>query len=238
MERLPDPALTAGVPLRPGRSRAWRYAAACAVLALAGGGAFLAFRPKAKPPEAPSAPAAPAPAAPAPVPAAPVPVAPAPVPVAPAQVPAVPAPAPARPVPPKPSGPAAPARPLDPVAAPAPVRPDPPKPPEPEDPLKTIGKLIDSDPRQAAAVLKPLVQAQPARVDLQGNYLAALYRSRNPQDFERAFTRATANGVTVKGMLGVPAFRAAMADESRLQKTKPPSGVLPLEVMAKVLEGL
>jgi len=45
-------------------------------------------------------------------------------------------------------------------------------------------------------------------------------------------------GVTVKVMLGVPAFRAAMADESRLQKTRPPSGVLSSEVMAKVVEGL
>jgi hypothetical protein len=111
-------------------------------------------------------------------------------------------------------------------------------PPEPEDPLKTIGKLIATDPRQAASVLKPLVQAQPARVELQGNYLAALYRGHNAGEFARAFTRATANGVTVKAMLGVPAFRAAMADESRLQKARPPAGVLPLEVMAKVLEGL
>jgi hypothetical protein len=37
-------------------------------------------------------------------------------------------------------------------------------------------------------------------------------------------------------MLGIPAFRAAMADESRLQKAR--TGVLPLDVMAKVLEGL
>ena len=104
--------------------------------------------------------------------------------------------------------------------------------------MKNIGERIQSDPRQAAAVLKPLVQAQPGSVELQGNYLAALYRSRNAQEFERALARATANGVTVKGMLGVPAFRAAMAEESKLQKTKPPTGVLPQEVMAKVLEGI
>jgi hypothetical protein len=120
---------------------------------------------------------------------------------------------------------------------PQPARPEPPK-PEAEDPLKTIGKLIDSDPRQAVAVLKPLVQAKPASVELQGNFLSAIYRTRNAADFERALTRATVNGVTVRGMLSVPAFRAAMAEESRLQKTKPPSGVLPPDVMAKVLEGL
>ena len=122
------------------------------------------------------------------------------------------------------------------TAVPA-ARPEPPK-PEPEDPLKTIGKLIQTDPGQAVAVLKPLVLAKPGSVELQGNYLSALYRTRNAVDFERALTRATVNGVTVRNMLSVPAFRAAMVDESRLQKAKPPAGVLPQEVMAKVLEGL
>jgi hypothetical protein len=123
-------------------------------------------------------------------------------------------------------------------AQPEPAKPAPPDKPVAEDPMKNIGKLIGTDPHQAAALLKPMVQGQPGSVELQGNYLAALYRSGNASDFDRAFTRATAAGVTVKGMLAVPAFRAAMADESRLQKTKPPSGVLPLDVMAKVLEGL
>jgi hypothetical protein len=143
------------------------------------------------------------------------------------------------PAPPKPAAtPAAPAKAKDSAPAPAvaAARPEPPRPPEPEDPLKTIGKLIDTDPGKAVAVLKPLVQAQPGRAELQGNYLAALYRNHSPQDFDRALTRATANGVTVKGMLGVPAFRSALSEESRLQKTK--SGVLPVDVMAKVLEGL
>jgi hypothetical protein len=216
------------VPVRPARRRRTGLYAACgAAVLLAGGGAFLATRPGAKPAEAAVVPAAPVP----------VPTAPAPVP-APAQ--AVPAPVPASPVPPQVAAPARPREAPKPAQAETPaVRPEP-KPPDPppEDPLKTIGKLIDTDPRQAAATLKPLVQAQPAKVDLQGNYLAALYRSRNAQEFERAFTRATANGVTVRAMLAVPAFRAALTDESRLQKTRPPSGVLPLEVMAKVLEGL
>jgi hypothetical protein len=127
---------------------------------------------------------------------------------------------------------------MPPAARPEPTPTPPPAPPPVEDPLKTIGKLIDGDPRQAVAVLKPLAQARPASVEVQGNYLAALYRSRNGAEFDRAFTRATANGVAVKAMLAVPAFRTAMAEESRLQKTKSPAAVLPQDVMAKVVEGL
>lgn len=142
------------------------------------------------------------------------------------------------------SAPAAP-----PVAAPVPVKPAAaapvaeakpaaPAPAAAEDPLKGIGKLIGTDPRQAVTVLKPLAQAQPANVEVQGNYLAALYRTGNAWDFERALARATAAGATVRAMLAVPAFRSALADESRLQKAKPPAGVLPQDVMAKVVEGL
>jgi serine/threonine-protein kinase len=235
MERLPEPALTRGVPVAAPRFR-WLYPVCAGAALLAGGGALLAFRSKAKPAEPPAL-AASAPAVPAPVTAP----APAPVPVVAAPIQALPAKPSAPAAPARPSVPApAPARPQAAAAAPAPVPVPAPaaEPKEPEDPLKTIGKLIATDPRQAASVLKPLVQAQPAKVELQGNYLAALYRGRNPGEFARAFTRATANGVTVKAMLGVPAFRSAMADESRLQKTRPPSGVLPLEVMAKVLDGL
>ena len=102
--------------------------------------------------------------------------------------------------------------------------------------MKDIGKLIDTDPRQAASVLRPLVQDQPSSVDRQGNYLAALYRSRDAPAFDRALTLAAAAGVKVKIMLGVPSFRSAMAEESRLQKTG--TGVLPPATMAKVVEGL
>jgi serine/threonine-protein kinase len=246
------------------RSRIGIYAACAAAVLLAGAGVVV-LRPRARPAPAAAAPlvaAAPA-AAPAPDPApasaqpAAVPVQPAPAPVQPAPAPApakpVAAPAPAKPVavapaPVKPVPAAAPVPPAPAQVKPVPqaeaqVQAEPAKPAVPdrpvaEDPMKSIGKLISSDPHQAAALLKPMVQGQPGSVELQGNYLAALYRSGNALDFDRAFTRATAAGVTVKGMLAVPAFRAAMADESRLQKTKPPSGVLPLEVMAKVLEGL
>jgi hypothetical protein len=104
--------------------------------------------------------------------------------------------------------------------------------------MMTIGKLIDTDPHQAVAVLKPLVQEQPGNVERQANYLAALYRSKSPGGFDRAFTRATASGVTVKAMLNVPSFKAALVEESKLQRSKSPSAVLPPDVLAKVLEGL
>jgi serine/threonine-protein kinase len=246
MERLPVPGPTGGVaPGAAPRHRTWLYAGA-AVLLLAGGGAFLARRPGAKAPvpvqtavpagavATPFQPAAtpvqaaggaPVQAGPGTDGRAPVRAAAAPAPARPAPVSATPAPAKA-PLAPTPAA----------TAPPVPANPPPDKPPE--DPLKTIGKVIDSDPQQAVALLKPMALAQPGSATVQGNYLAALYRSRNAQDFDRALTRATAAGVTVKVMLGVPAFRAAMADESRLQKTRPPSGVLSPEVMDKVVEGL
>ena len=248
MERLPVPDPTAGVAKgAAARHRTWLYAGTAALLA--GGGAYLALRPGAKAP-VPAQAAVPAGTLANPVqsPAA-APVQPAGVPpvqaspatdnrapvraaAAPAPVPAKPAPVPVTPAP-------AQVPPTTPPAATAPAVPaNPPPDKPPEDPLKTIGKVIDSDPQQAVALLKPMALAQPGSPTVQGNFLAALYRSRNAQDFERALTRATVAGVTVKVMLGVPAFRAAMADESRLQKTRPPSGVLSSEVMAKVVEGL
>jgi hypothetical protein len=145
-------------------------------------------------------------------------------------MPKVPAGAPPAPANPAPAVPAATPPPEAKPAAPAPA--------PAEDPLKSAAKLIGSDPRQAANLLKPLAQAQPGNVEVQGTYLAALYRSGNAWDFERALARAGGAGATVRAMLAVPAFRAAMADESRLQKAKPPAGVLPPEVMAKVVEGL
>ena len=243
------------------RRRAGLVAAGAAAVLVAGGAGFLAIRPRTRVAQAAPAPAAMVPAAP-PVAAVPSP-APAPVPVAsPAPVP-VPNPSAAAAKPPaaaaaKPpaaaAASAAPAAkaPAAPIPAQAAVKPqEAPKaqPAEPAkdpnavdpaaaDPMKTIGKLIDTDPRQAVAVLKPLVQAQPGNTERQGNYLAALYRCRNAPEFDRAFTRATAAGVTVKGMLGVSSFHSALADEIKLQKSKPPSGVLPVEVMARVAEGL
>jgi serine/threonine-protein kinase len=245
---------------RPGR--AWLLGLGAATVLLATGG--LALRHQARPraaaegaPVPPAAPPAPAPAAspatasvpaaePAPEPAPLVPSAPPPAALKPAPAPAAVKPGPAAVLA---GGKPAPARPATPGAAPAaagavaPAKPagaqtEPAEGPAPaaEDPMKTIGRLLGSDPRQAASLLKPMVQSQPGSVELQGQYLAALYRSGQASEFDRALARASAAGVTVKAMLGIPAFRAAMADESRLQKAK--TGVLPLEVMAKVLEGL
>jgi len=91
---------------------------------------------------------------------------------------------------------------------------------------------------QAVAVLQPLVQAQPGKVNLQGNYLAALYRSRNAPDFNRAFTRATANGITTKGLITVPAFKAALVEEGQLQRKKPSAGLLSEDAFKRVVDGL
>jgi len=254
--------LPSGVaPARTGRPvRAWLLGLGAVTVLLVAGG--LAVRhlarpqsPVAEPSVRPGAPPAPAPspvpaAEPAPEPAPDPAAAARPAPAAPATAPkpaptggSKPAPAAvlagAKPAPPRP-GPTATG-----AAAPAPIKPaKPAEPAEPadgpapaaEDPVKTIGRLLGSDPRQAAAMLKPMVQAQPGSVELQGQLLAALYRSGQASEFDRALARATAAGVTVKSMLGIPAFRAAMADESRLQKAR--TGVLPLDVMAKVLEGL
>jgi serine/threonine-protein kinase len=252
VERRPGPEATAAVPSipppLPRPRRTALYAACAGAVLLAGGGAVLAVRSRTKAPDpapamAAQAAEAPVPApAPAAAPATPAPAPPAPAKAAPAPRNALPTSGPANPPtsggePPRPAAPA----PRNALPTSGPANPpasagEPPRPAAPADPLKNIDQQIASDPGGAAAALRPLAQAQPAKVDVQGNFLAALYRSRNVQEFDRALTRATANGVTTKAMLRVPAFRAAMADESRLSKAK--AGVLPENVMAKVLEGL
>jgi serine/threonine-protein kinase len=246
MERMPEAGLTTVVSPpapAPRPRRTWLYAVGAGALLLAGGGAYLATRSGTRPPE-PTPALAPAPALPGPAqapPAAPEAQASAPaVPAAPAKPAAAPA-APAKPA----VTPAAPARPAvapaAPAAASAPAQVAPPKPstpPPPEDPLKTIDKLINTDPGQAVAVLQPLVQAQPGKVNLQGNYLAALYRSRNAPDFNRAFTRATANGVTTKVLITVPAFKSALVEEGQLQRKKPSAGLLSEDAFKRVVDGL
>jgi hypothetical protein len=77
-------------------------------------------------------------------------------------------------------------------------------------------------------------------VEWNANLLAALYRSRSTGEFDRALTRAAASGITTKAMFTVPSFRAAMIDERNLRKADQGrgAGVLPQEVMDKVLAGL
>ena len=57
--------------------------------------------------------------------------------------------------------------------------------------------MLGSDPKGAAALAKNLVAADPGNAEAQGVYLAALYRSKNTWDFERALSRALASSVTV-----------------------------------------
>ncbi|HLO68517.1 MAG TPA: serine/threonine-protein kinase [Holophaga sp.] len=133
------------------------------------------------------------------------------------------------------------------VPAPAPKaeppKAEPPKaePPKAEPPkaAQKITALLAADPRLAAAEAKAAVAMDPGNAELQGLYLASLYRSRNAWDFERALARATRSGVTVSRMLAAcPAFKAAIAEELRLRKTNPSAMVLPEEVILKVQAAL
>ena len=217
-------------------SRLGLYAAAgVALLALAGGGAYFATRaPKtapALPGDLPAA-ASGAPAGNAPQAApqvSPVLTTPQPkdTPKADLTKPAPAQPAQAKPEPAK----AAPAQ-------VAPPQPEPPKPEPPRDPAKQAAALIGTDPKQAAGQLKALLQAAPGSVELNANYLAALYRANLPWDFGRGLSRAAAAGVTTKTMLAIPAFRSAIVDERNLVKARNGHGLLPPDVWEKVLADL
>jgi hypothetical protein len=104
---------------------------------------------------------------------------------------------------------------------------------------KALAALLATDPRQAAAQARALVGADPANAELQGLYLAALYQCRNAWDFERGLSKANASGVTVKKMITVsPAFKAALVQESRLQRVNPASGVLSPDLLRKISDAL
>ncbi|BDU73988.1 serine/threonine-protein kinase [Mesoterricola silvestris] len=224
-------AVLAPVPAGKGGGRTGLFAAAgAAALAVLAGGGYLALRPKAAPaPEAPPPVQAPPRAEAAPPAPAPAPQAEAPRPVPAAQVESRPVPVKAEAVKAEPPRP-------EPVK-PAPAKPEPPKPEATG--AKAVAALLNADPRQAAAQARTLAANEPGNAEVQGLYLAALYRSGNAWDFERALSRAAASGVTVKKMLAAaPAFREALAQESRLRKAKPPAGILPDDVMAKILAGL
>jgi len=97
--------------------------------------------------------------------------------------------------------------------------------------------LMATDPWQAAARFRPLVQEMPASVELNANYLAALYHARKPWDFDQGLTHAAAAGVTTRMMFKVPAFRSAMVEERNTLKANG-RGVLPANTMEKVISGL
>jgi len=123
-----------------------------------------------------------------------------------------------------------------PVATTAPVQV--PK-PAAEDPAAKLARgvsLIQSDPRQAAAILRPLAYAQPGDASLQGNYLAALYRGRNVAEFERAMGNAKQNGLTALRLSQAsPAFRQAYLDERAAQKARNGTSVWSVDDFVKLM---
>lgn len=119
-----------------------------------------------------------------------------------------------------------------------PKAPEKPPEPTPAEKLATAVPLIATEPLRAAGLLKGITALQPADFQAQGNYLAALYRSRNAGEFERAYGIAKANGITVSSMLKVPAFKDAIQEERRLQKDKSPSKVLSEEMLLRIAQDI
>jgi len=107
-----------------------------------------------------------------------------------------------------------------------------------EEPAARLAKgiaLISSDPRQAAAILKPLAYAQPSDAALQGNYLAALYRGRNIAEFERVMASAKGNGLSPLKLTQSPAFKQAYMDERAAQKARNGTSVWSVEAFTKLM---
>ncbi len=126
-----------------------------------------------------------------------------------------------------------------PAIAPTVAPPTPPPVPSesPEEKLAKAVDLIAVDPAQAATQLRAMVKAQPGDAGIQGNLLAALYRARDPIAFGQALEAAKAAGLAGPQMMkAAPAFRKAMTDESRAHRAKDGSQVLPLELVAKVVQ--
>jgi serine/threonine protein kinase len=117
-------------------------------------------------------------------------------------------------------------------------RPEPPKPVE-ETPAQKLDKavsLIRTNPGQAVTQLRALASSQPGDPAVQGNLLAALYRSRDAGEFERALDAAKARGLNGPAMMrSAPAFREAMEDERIAHRARNGSNVLPALVLIKVV---
>jgi len=181
-----------------------------------------------------------APATPAQMPAEPSGAAPSSQAAAP---PPAPAPTPAVPVAPASTHQAAPV--ANPGVKTEPVKPEPAKvePPKPveETPAQKLDKavaLLATSPAQAATQLRSLAVAQPTNAQVQANYLAALYRSHNAGEFDRAFDSARAAGVTMGQMLSVPLFKDSIREESKLQRASSPGKVLTVDTMKKITAAL
>ncbi|MBP1627927.1 MAG: hypothetical protein H6Q00_2402 [Holophagaceae bacterium] len=136
-----------------------------------------------------------------------------------------------------------PAKPTE-TKTPAPVPASAPQPPAAtpkpaEDPAAKLARgvsLIQSDPRQAAAILRPLAYAQLDDAQLQGNYLAALYNARQVAEFERVLATAKGKGHgALKLIQASPAFRQACAQERAAQKARNGTSVWTVEEFARMM---
>jgi eukaryotic-like serine/threonine-protein kinase len=128
---------------------------------------------------------------------------------------------------------------------PEPPKPEPPKPQPPpkpveDTPAQKLDKavaMIGSNPSQAASILRGLALSQPGDPAVQGNLLAALYRSRNAGEFERVLDAAKGRGLSPASLMKpAPAFRQAMEVELAAQKAKNGTNVLPPAVLIKAMK--
>jgi eukaryotic-like serine/threonine-protein kinase len=95
--------------------------------------------------------------------------------------------------------------------------------------------LIETEPARAVPILRELAAAQPGDARIQGHLLAALYRSRDANGFERALDIAKANGLTGTQMMqSAPLFRMVMVDEQIAHKTSNGKDLLSEAVIHKV----
>jgi len=238
---MPAAGVPAPVPVKSGSKAGLYVAAGLGILLLAGGGWYFFGRGKAPEGDAASANSASANSAVQATEGAPAQgAASTPAPAAGTQPPPIQSPGPANAaVKPAPSAPISdPAKPEPrPEVKPEP-RPEPPKPVE-ETPAQKLDKavsLIRTNPGQAVTQLRALASSQPGDPAVQGNLLAALYRSRDAGEFERALDAAKARGLNGPAMMrSAPAFREAMEDERIAHRARNGSNVLPALVLIKVV---
>jgi len=118
------------------------------------------------------------------------------------------------------------------------AKPEPPKPVE-ETSAQKLDKataLLASNPAQAAGLLRSLAASQPGDLAVQGNLLAALYRTHNVPEFEQVLENAKGRGLDGLSMMkAAPAFRQAMMDERRAHRDKDGTNVLPPGTLIKVI---
>ncbi|HJV48424.1 MAG TPA: serine/threonine-protein kinase [Geothrix sp.] len=129
-----------------------------------------------------------------------------------------------------------------PASAPARLpEPPPPAPPAPKEnasaKLARATSLIAEDPGEALNLLRPLAAEHPGDAQIQGPFLAALYRAHRAVDFEQAYANATAAGLNLAALLKVPSFKAVIQEETRLHRNRSLYCVLPGELLTRMLSG-